>query len=94
MYRTKLQIKLSHMHGRLARLACSLSGFDMWSFNASDVFLSVSEVATATLPTVLDIHGLKLEAIFDCVERITVLQQKSASVFKFLLNFLFISVSS
>ena len=67
MYRTKLQIKLSHMHGRLARLACSLSGFDMWSFTASDVFPSVSKVAIATLPTVLDIHGLKLVATLDCM---------------------------
>ena len=82
------------MHGRLARLACSLSDFEMWSFTASDVFPSVSEVATATLPTVLDIHGLKLVATFDYHEHVTILQQKSASLFKFLLNFPFISVST
>ena len=51
------------MHGRLARLACTLSDFKMWSFTSSDVFPSVLEVTTAALSTVLDINGLKIGSL-------------------------------
>ena len=62
MYRTELEVELSHMHGRFTRFASTLSGFEMWSSTASDLFPSVLEVTTPALSTVLHIDGLKLIA--------------------------------
>lgn len=59
MYRTELEVELSNMHGRFTRLTRALSGIEMWSSTASDVFPSVFEVTTPALSTVLHIDGLK-----------------------------------